>query len=101
MKRLLNFIIGKLFKIPLVNLDKCYPPENLETTSLNVKTLSSEVVIPRAEAFVVPGNVYKKEIARRLSYELIDHIEFETTDAFPFEGIRCRGSIRIVIDKEA
>lgn len=96
MKRFLNFIIGKIFKIPRVNLDNCYPPVNYEITSLNVETVSAEVMIPN----YIPEDVYKKELIHKLGEALADYIEFETIeDPYRSERFRCRATIRIVKER--
>ena len=99
MKRFLNLVIGKLFKkkIPLVNLDNCYPPIKYEETSLNVETLAFECFIERG--LLVPESVYKREIATGLSKRLIPYIEFETTEDIYTDKIRYRGVIRIVKER--
>ena len=98
MKRLLNFIIGKLFKIPLVNLDNCYPPVNYEKTSLDVETLSCDILTERG--LLVPEIILKRELASRLAYELIPYIDFKTTEDIYTDSIRYRGVIRIVKERQ-
>lgn len=96
MKKFLNFIIGKLFKkkIPLANLDNCYPPVICEETSLNVETLAFECFIEHG--LVVPESIYKREIATGLGKQLIPYIKFEANEDNIYGGIRYRGVIRIV-----
>ena len=97
MKRLLNFIIGKLFKIPLVNLDNCYPPLKCDITSLNVETLKCEILVERG--MLVPEIIHKRELARLLANDLIPYINFETTEDIYTDSIRYRGVIRIVKER--
>lgn len=94
MKKFLNFIIGKIFKIPLVNLDTMYPPVEFEKTDLKVVKLASEIYIDRGLA--VPDFIHKRELANRLASELLPYIDFETTEDIYTDSIRYRGVIRIV-----
>lgn len=97
MKRFLNFIIGKLFKIPRVNLDNCYPPVNCDITELDVETLAYECFIEHGP--LIPESVYKREIAIELAKELIPYIKYETTEDIYHDGIRYRGVIKIVKER--
>lgn len=93
MKRLLNFIIGKLFKIPRANLDNIYPPITCEITPIDVETIRAEVMIPK----YIPEEVYKKELIHKLGEALTDYIKFETVeDPILDNRYRCRGTIKIV-----
>lgn len=100
MKRLLNLIIGKLFKIPRVNLENIYPPVTCEITSLDLETLGAEIFISNGNHNVpIPESVYKKEIASKLAYLLIPYIKLESRDNLYCEGVIYRGTIRVVKER--
>lgn len=99
MKKFLNFIIGKLFRIPKANLNNIYPPPTIECTPLDIKKFTYEQSIERG--IFVPESIVKKELVRGLSEELIPYIHFETTEDIYTDSIRYRGVIRIAIDKES
>lgn len=98
MKKFLNFIISKIFRIPRANLDNIYPPPTIERTSLDVETLRCDYYVERE--INVPVSICKREVAKRLANELLPYIHFETTEDIYTDSIRYRGVIRIVIDKE-
>lgn len=100
MKRLLNFIIGKLFKIPRANLDNIYPPVSCDITSLSLETLRAEIFIHNDNTNVpIPESVYKKEVARVLSNSLIPYIKLESCDNLYRDGVVYRGTIRVVKER--
>ena len=101
MKKFLNFIIGKLFRIPKANLNNIYPPLKIEHIPLDVKTLCCEHYFERRFCEYALENWLKREIARELVDELIPYIHFETTEDIFTDSIRYKGVIKIVIDKES
>ena len=97
MKRLLNFIVGKLFKIPRVNLDTCYPPVKCETTSLDIENVGAVVTIPIGLS--IPEEALKKEVAHKLSDKLINYITFETFEDPKRDQVCYMGTISIVKER--
>ena len=96
MKKFLNFIASKIFRIPRVNLDNCYPLK-VETPSLDVETLAYECSVKKD--ILIPEIVYKKKIGAELVAKLIPYIRFETTEDIYTNSIRYRGVIRIVKER--
>ena len=73
-------------------------PPKYEVLSLNVKTISAEVIIPKE--WLVPEAVYVKELRHKLGEALKDYIKYERSEDLYSDKFRLRGSIRVVIDKE-
>lgn len=97
MKKLLNFIISKVFKIPLANLDNIYPPVTFDITSADVETLTYETFIVHGS--LLPEQVCKRAVAKGLIDELIPYIKYETSEDIYSDRIKCRGVIRIVKER--
>ena len=100
MKKFLNFIISKIFKIPKVNLDNIYPPVKYEAILSNIVGLHAEINInlDTLPVGINPEIIHKREIANLLKEELIPYIRFEINEDCP-GCIRYRGSIRVVEDR--
>lgn len=79
MKRFLNFIIGKLFRVPPVNLDNTYPPVICGEISAPVETLQARITIDPLN-YDRDLESCKREIVHLLAEELIPFIDFEVVE---------------------
>lgn len=91
MKRFLNFIIGKLFRVPPVNLDNTYPPVIYGEISANVETLRARITIDPLDRDRELES-HKREIAWLLAEELIPFIDFEVVEGLDgvYDPYRCK-----------
>jgi hypothetical protein len=88
-KRLANRLL------PYADVARIEPPK-IETTRLKVETLMCEESISRRYAQGIPDRVYKEEIARKLSRELMPYMEISTNVNPWLDSIEIRAKIRVV-----
>lgn len=88
-KRLKRYLARKL--VPYADI----PRPKYEVRHFDIEEVVAETTIPFDMASVVPKNALKNEIAQKLSRELIDYIDFHTTEDHYTGVIRYRGVIKI------